>query len=312
MRRAATLLFGTFALAGSLAGCGGHLGLESGGATSEPNLDASVITQADPNSVAQPLATYMFSAADEAVIKSAILLSGNQCMAPFGFSPATSVLTPPIDSGMWARYGLWDPASAQTGYLSPEELQSSSIGFGYPNPSDALSVYTGVVQTYNGLSVPTGGCQAVAFGAVRSVPGVDDLSGFVESLYQEAQRRSMQDSRVEPLLGAWQTCMKQKGWDYSNVLAPFSYWDEYPRRGTEKHLTLASITDAEKASAAADLSCKHSTGLLGTWLAADVAYQGLIVEREAQKLGDWSTGMDKILANAKSVAAGGGPQAQHS
>jgi hypothetical protein len=106
--------------------------------------------------------------------------------------------------------------------------------------------------------------------------------------------------------------MKQKGWNYSSVLDPFSYWDEYPRRGTNKHLTLADISADEKRSAADDLSCKHSTGLLATWLAADVAYQGLIVQREAQKLGNWSKGMDQIRANANNILAGGWPQAQHS
>jgi hypothetical protein len=306
------LLLGTFGLAGSLAACGGHLGLGSG-ASSEPNLDASVIAQADPKAVAQPLAAYMFDAADTSIIDKATLIGANQCMAQFGFPPAAGVLSPPSDIEMWARYGLWDPASAQTGYLSPEQLHSSMTDVtGYPNPSDALTVYVGGVTTYNGLPVPTGGCYGVAVGVVRRVPGVDDLSGFVQGLYLEARQRSMQDSRVTPLLDAWQTCMKQKGWNYSGVFDPFGYWDQPPRRGTNKQLTLASISADEKASAADDLSCKHSTGLLGTWLAADVAYQGLIVQREAQKLGNWSKGMDQIRANANNILAGGWPQTQHS
>jgi hypothetical protein len=99
--------------------------------------------------------------------------------------------------------------------------------------------------------------------------------------------------------------MKQKGWDYSSVLDPFGYWAEVPRRGTDKYLTAASISPSEKSSARDDVSCKHSTGLLGTWLAADVAYQAAIVEQDAQRLRDWSHTMNMVLTNANEIAAGG-------
>lgn len=301
------LVLGLFVIAGAAIGCSGTES-ESGSPDSSdlPVLDAGIIAQADPRTVPQPLAAYTFNAAQRDVLDRATLITANRCMEQYGFAPQRTWRRPPINE-LWARYGLWDPTSATTGYLSPEELEISSAGMAsyLPFVGEAQVVYFGQVPQYGGVEVPPGGCQAQVNAAVWEVEGVTDLRGFVSELYEEARERSRQDPRVQSLLEAWRTCMNEKGWDYEDVWSPFEYWSQPPRRGTERHVTLASISADEKASAKDDVACKHSTGLLGTWLAADIAYQQLIVERESQRLAEWSEDMAAILANANEIIANG-------
>jgi hypothetical protein len=273
-------------------------------AKNEPALDSKIVAVADPRVVPRPLAAYEFDNATVVVLDRARELVANTCMQRFGFAPATSS-NPAVDE-LWSRYGLWDPASADTGYMSPESFNVTSQQV-MPYSGDALAVYAGQLKEYKGQAVPAGGCGQEAYRAVVQFDGIpNDLAHFVADLDQEALQRSRQDSRVVPLLEAWRVCMKGHGWDYEDVLSPFEYWEQPPRRGTNKQVQRSDISEEEKSSARDDLGCKRSTGLLGTWLAADIAYQQLIVERESERLREYAGALDKIRANANRIIADGG------
>jgi hypothetical protein len=65
------------------------------------------------------------------------------------------------------------------------------------------------------------------------------------------------------------------------------------------------ISEEEKRNARADLRCKRSTGLLGTWLAADIAYQHAIIEREGERLRDYGRIVEKVVEISNRIIAAG-------
>jgi len=284
-------------------------GAPARGPEHEPVLDPQTVALADPHAATSPLAGYRPGAAKDQIIDRARELVGNACMRGFGFAPpAPGWAHVNFDFNafsLWARYGIWDPIAAETGYLPPMSFDESKR-YVPPFTGEANQVYSGEVKEYNGRPVPAAGCSGEMTRTVMQPTGArQDLAGFLGDLDEEAMRRSAQDSRVVPLVAAWRDCMKQHGWDYEDPMAPFSYWNQPPRRGADKYVKAGDISTEEKASARDDLGCKRSTMLLGTWLAADVAYQHLIVERESERLREYSQYMDKVLANANRIITEG-------
>jgi hypothetical protein len=166
----------------------------------------------------------------------------------------------------------------------------------------AGNVYLGGVKKVNGQDVPDGGCQGEEFRAVvtAAVPANVDKH-YLPNLDDEALSRATQDARVAKLIGDWKACMKAAGWSYADPKDPFDYWST--RRGNDKNH--AVISAEEKNSARDDLGCKKSTKLLGTWLAADVAYQQAIVEREGDRLREYKQVTDRMLDNANRIISSG-------
>lgn len=279
----------------------------AGSPEGEPALDPSIVAGADPHGVPAPLERYRLDEADVEVINRARELVGNECMRRFGFAPATGWAQPPFDAHaytFWSRYGLWDPVSADTGYLPPAHFDEPRPRVP-PFTGDAGRVHAGKVKEYRGRPVPEGGCAGQAHRVVaESWRAAEGIPNLVEKLDGEALERSLGDSRVLPLLDLWRECMSERGWDYEDVTSPFLHWSQASRRGTDKIVELGDITGDEKRSARDDIACKKSTGLLGTWLAADVAYQQEIVQRERERLDDYSEYWHKVLVNANRIVAG--------
>jgi hypothetical protein len=268
----------------------------------EPALDQATVAAADPKSTATPFGAYVWDDPSARAISRARIIVGDRCMRRYGFSPVPGWQPEgAIPLVTWSRYGLWDRALAERGYYGPE------VNGGNPYPvrylgADATGVYFGTVKEFNGEPVPDGGCQGQEFALVMKAAGMSDVDPkYVGNLDQEALARATQDPRVVSLVDDWKGCMKNAGWDYADVRAPFGYWST--RRGNDKRQ--AVISEEEKRSARTDLECKRSTGLLGTWLGADIAYQKAIVEREGERLRAYKHVMDGLLANANKVIADG-------
>lgn len=270
----------------------------------EPDLDPTIIASADPRNTARPLDAY--APTDEAtrLVNRARIIVGDRCMARFGFQPEPGWQpegTAPLRT--WARYGLWDPAPAEEhGYMPPPDPnQMTNPPIRFMESQDAINVYLGDVTQYAGQEVPPGGCQGEELRAVFGSESELAQSGYVADLDREALIRAAQDSRVVPLMDAWRECVKAAGWEYADVMAPFAYWST--RRGEDKWVTV--ISEEEKQSARADIQCKTSTGLLGTWLAADIAYQNAIIEREGERLREWAQAIDRRVGRANEILAEG-------
>ncbi|MFC4109636.1 hypothetical protein [Micromonospora zhanjiangensis] len=231
------------------------------------------------------------------------MLVGDRCMREFGFTPEPGWKPEgAVPRDITARYGLWDEArAADFGYL-PAEVNDGNSGPIRFVGADANSVYFGQVESYQGKPVPAGGCTNKEFEAVFGPKGSLQVDGHLQvNLDQEAITRATQDSRVVPLLASWRACMKSAGWDYKTPQEPFDHWST--RRGADK--TRAVVSDEEKRSALADVGCKKSTGLLGTWLAADIAYQKVLVERNAEQLRAYMKALDTVAQRANKIIAEG-------
>ncbi|MGY0233870.1 hypothetical protein [Longispora urticae] len=272
----------------------------------EPKLDPAIVASADPRAASYPLRALAPSATTLKVIKRAATIALDRCMRQFGFpADPSSVDAEETDTSWRYRYGLWIEAEAtEWGYLPPTggtPGQPSGLNIGPYTSGAALSVVGGSVQTFEGRPVPAGGCAAEAQRAVygTTVLPHDDLLG--PRLDKEALSRALQDSRVVSLTDQWRTCMRDAGFSHADPMAPFSFW--LNRRGSEK--TRMVVSAEEKTAARADVACKRSTGLLGTTMAADIAYQRILVDRNIEALRAASTMYEPYLGRANEIIARG-------
>jgi hypothetical protein len=199
-------------------------------------------------------------------------------------------------------YGLWDSTYATDHGYEPPNAPDPNQAIGPVRfTGDGIGVYLGQVNTYQGQPVPAGGCQAAEIEPLvgDAPPGTD--YDYVDNLQQEAFARATQDSRVTALMATWQTCMANAGWTYADVMAPFAYWST--RRGTDKFQPV--VSEQEKKAARDDLACKKSTALLGTWLAADIAYQNALIAREGDRLTGFQALLRQETTRANAVIAAG-------
>jgi len=268
----------------------------------EPALDPAIVAAADPGGTGRPLDAFGNASDSVRQVSRARMIVGDRCMRAFGFEPDPAWVPEGADSRIhWDRYGLWDARAAATrGYEAPQAPSRNPSPVRFLSP-EAISVYLGEITEYRGQKVPAGGCQGEEYRALmRDVPATLDQD-YLEKLDREALTRSQQDSRVAKLLTAWQQCMKASGWDYTAVRQPFEEWAT--NRGRDQRNPV--VSDEELRSARDDLACKQETKLLGTWLAADVAYQKVIVERESTGLREYQRVGDTMLANANRIIAEG-------
>jgi hypothetical protein len=264
-------------------------------------LDTAIVARADVRGTPRPLDAYRLADEQARLVSRARIIVGDKCMGPFGFQPVSGWI--PEGAQDWltfSRYGLWDSATAaQIGYQSPPLPNQNTTPMRFAG-LDAIAVYQGSVTSYHGRAVPPGGCEGAEIQAIAGATPMRDPH-FVGELDSEALLRSTQDSRVRPLIAAWVGCMKAKGWPFQTVMAPFDYWSS--RRGTDR--AHPAVSSEELRSAADDIGCKQSTKLLGTWLAADVAYQKALIERDAGKLAVYKSDVDDILGRANQIIAHG-------
>lgn len=266
----------------------------------KPPLDPKIVAAADPRQVTMPLSAYSLDDAGARIVSRARIIVGDKCMAAYGFAPLAGWKPEgAVTDNDWARWGLWDATlAADQGYLPPEDNGGNPYPVRFVG-ADATNVYFGQVKQYHGQAVPDGGCGGQEAKAILT--GVTSDGHLQTDLEGEARARAAQDSRVVALLAAWRACLHNAGWDFADPQAPIGYWAAR-RTGDKFH---PDVTAAEKANALADIGCKKSTGLLGTWLAADVAYQKALIERDATQLAAYRQDIDNMVARADVIIAHG-------
>jgi hypothetical protein len=188
----------------------------------QPPIDPIIVAAANPKVATAPLAAYVWDDAAARTIDRARIIVGDRCMRAYGFSPLPGWQPEgAIPWVGWARYGLWDPAAADLGYLGPVANNGNPAPIRYLDP-DATSVYLGMVTQFNGAPVPAGGCQGEEFAQVIQAAGIGNLDPqYVGRLNDEALARATQDRRVVLLTQQWKECVRGAGWDYAGVHAPF-------------------------------------------------------------------------------------------
>ncbi|MCI3242564.1 MULTISPECIES: hypothetical protein [Streptomyces] len=215
------------------------------------------------------------------------------CMARFGFdsfNPPVPGTEPPIefnDANMPRRYGASDATEASRyGYHLPPAQQNeppvwepASGAEGAVFLGDGPEVEGG---TYNGVTVPEGGCRGETerrLGAL--VPGDEASKVNASSMTQSLQQPAVQDAIAD-----WAACMKDKGHPFDDPYKPAAGFD----------LTTPTASSEEIEVAEADVACKSETGLIKVWYGEETAIQNK--EIAARK-----TALDAELSRRNAVKA---------
>jgi hypothetical protein len=223
------------------------------------------------------------------------------CLRRFGLDmPKANSRIPKGTPGavLIGAYGVVDPARAAAhGYgfapvpgddgasMEPPEMR----GFREMNETEA-SVFHGLVTAYGDKPVPEEGCLGEArreLGWSWAFYGED-----VQRLPQVALEYALRDRRVKAINLRWHDCMRRAG---------FSYPD--PQKAVRDPAWRNKTTPREIATAKADVACKRETGLLGTSLAVQIAYERQLIDRNSAALAPLKQGLAELESNVDAFIA---------
>ncbi|MGI5499099.1 hypothetical protein [Lentzea sp. CA-135723] len=246
--------------------------------------------------IALPLDRYQHSPADLTTIDRATAVLARRCLHDFGqaWSPPDP---PPVPASTGSsRYGLADPdRAARSGYHPPQDAPRQPEDRPEPAP-DAMMIYTGKGTTsVGGKRIPEGGCLGQARRELeRGVPvalPAAELIRLDQEMFEQAQR----DDRVRQAMADWRQCMSASGYDYADVWAANNdiRWES------------ETPSQAEIDTARTDVTCRQRTGIVGTWLAVETAYQRRAIAERAEQFDALERGMRVRVGNATAALATG-------
>jgi hypothetical protein len=264
----------------------------------EPPIGAVPVVRSVAD-IVLPLDAYLSTPEQRRVIGNAVDLLGRTCMARLGLdwpgsrSTATGNPLPRNER----RYSIIDPAKAAVqGYHAPQILQAQQDVEHQPTklaPAVADAWTGDGPRTYNGRTIPEGGCSGEAMRLLsQGAKQVDP--GLAEQLQLDSFARTRNDSRVAHVFATWSACMKKRGYDFGDPFAAVR----------AQQLQPAQVIKEEIATAVADVDCKRQTNLAGVMLAVETAYQQRMIGEHTTELADLKTLMDTQLAAATRVLAG--------
>jgi len=224
------------------------------------------------------------------------------CMKRFGYTwTALPDHARPQASHLRREYGIVDAAvAAKYGYNLPEIVDEAASPSPLPPPyqlSDAETlVLTGLrpdgsagPKTFRRQPIPKGGC---LWEGLHSLTTDESGTDTADEILFAAYGRSQADPRVIAIFKKWSACMAQSGYKYSDPMTA----NADPRRMTSE----TTASRAEIQTALADVACKKSTNLIGTWFAIESAYEQ---EYIAKLLPDLNATLARYKAAAVKAAA---------
>ncbi|GIF21689.1 hypothetical protein BJ973_004866 [Actinoplanes tereljensis] len=275
---------------------------EAAAQSSEPAIGA-VPTVDSGADIVLPLDAYLQTAEQQRTITAAVNIIGRDCMKKFGLTwPASRPGSAADQDPNARRYWVIDLEKAKAeGYHALDiekqnkDLKARQADAEKPT-DDAMNVWAGRgEQTFNGQTVPAGGCAGEAIRQLtKGAPKADP--DIAQQLQLDTFARTKADSRVVRVFGEWSTCMKAQGIDYPDPSVAIN--DQRWQTGT--------ISKREITVATADVTCKTETKLAGTMLAVETAYQQRALEEHATELAAIKSLLEAEIVNAGQVAAGSG------
>jgi hypothetical protein len=283
----------------------------AGAAPAEPDL-GPVPTVTDAAQLNLPLDAYRMTGKEYVTVRRATWRLVKACVDRYGGEYTMKEAevvddVPMLDRLNDRRYGVFDAEGAAVrGYNAPPEYRGRSrekkAGWD-PSAAEELLV-TGVAPATvggtqettagpvarptdrEGRALPEDGCTGEAGRALvenAPAPANPDLG---EQLGRRANKQAEGDRRVREATGRWSECMKSRGYDYPDIWAPNDRdWPE-------------PAGDVEIGTARADVACKVETNFVGVMLAAESAYQRLLIEQNAEALAAVQTDLRARSANA--------------
>ncbi|MFJ3793985.1 hypothetical protein [Kitasatospora sp. NPDC090091] len=289
-------------------------------AVAAPHTDVSVPAERpappipDPVPLSLGLDAYRPTDAEIGQISKAINLLTDQCMQRYGYrytaGPPLTAFGPASRTDL--RYGIHDAKlAAERGYhpagdaaVFKDEGEARRQASASMNETERLVLTGGYAgrpgasaggsssASVAGRELPKGGC--LGEGTQRVTAGRPLVSDLVQDLNDAAYAKAEADPKTVAAIGAWSTCMAQKGFAYAKPMdAP-----------NDPRFSGPSSTPVEISTALADIDCRTQTNLIGIWYAAETAYQNALVEKNATALAAAKQAKDAALKQAAAVMGG--------
>ncbi|MBD0711572.1 MULTISPECIES: hypothetical protein [unclassified Streptomyces] len=259
------------------------------GSAAEDSVPRATLTGPleDPG-VALPLDSYFLSAADNALTHRALDSLVATCMRTAGLqAPATRPQStqPPRHA---RRYGIVGTGTAQAiGYHLPADRS-------YADPPLSAAQREALGGTPGRKTPGPGGAppEGCVVAAARQITGTDSYpvdAEVVRRINVDSFGESLDSPEVRRVFADWSRCMKASGYGYSSPLEP--------------SFRTAEVSQDERRTALADVSCKKKTDLVRLWNSVESTYQRRLISHNASQLAEAGKARHRMLDRATAVLA---------
>ncbi|GAA1940455.1 hypothetical protein [Kitasatospora viridis] len=299
-----TLLRLGFGMACLALATGCSAGRPSSAAPSTVNATSSPAAGSERAAPELPIERYTLSPDQSFRIAQAKSVLLSSCARSFGIA-YTETLTPPAPAPS-RRYGVTDDSNVQQfGYHMPDApgpggaspsatrpalpQDQSAVVFGGPATQDA-----GHPLVFSGKPVPPGGCTTEAADRFKADAAAYTAANTAAAIDTSSFHESQQAPAVVHAIAGWSNCMKTKGFDYRSPLDAMG----------SSAFDTATPSAAELRTAAADVSCKDSTGLVRIWSSVETDMQNKLIAQQQAQLNTLAQAQQHQLATAENILAG--------
>jgi len=245
-----------------------------------------------PVDLVLPLDLYRLDAVESHLAGEALGQLEVACMRGLGFHDFARPALPaaPLVEASNRRYGVINEGVAREfGYHLPYSALSDSRMAAFDRWRESLTA-----REASALYGPAGdaGCARDASTTLRRGVNADDLAWFTE-LDFDSYETSRADPRVSSAMSAWSECMRRNGLAY----------ESHDEAMSDPQWTLdsAAATRDEITTAAADARCKHTSGLLKTWISVETSLQTGLISRDPGRFEALARAKKLYLANVISL-----------
>jgi hypothetical protein len=284
------------------AGCG-----DRGDPSAEPPEIGPIRVITDAAQLSLPLDEHQMTREQDLLLQRAEWQLAVQCMARYGVDYEPPPLHPALSVVDHERlYGLLDVEEAAAwgyGGQAPARQDAAQEHADGAQPPDSQAVQELLMgpsdpRAESATAIPEDGCM----GEARRELAADDRSAdervdenLIFELAVVAGQLTLEDERVQAAFDRWSDCMAKASLDYDDPWQPNNH--PWPRAD-------GTVSEREKTVATADATCKHTTNLVGTWNAVDIAFQRHLMDEYSQPLTELKRLRASRLERAAQVASG--------
>lgn len=269
-----------------------------------------------------PLDTYIGTRSDRAVRETAREQLVSACMARLGFTGY-----PVEDLAYYARlpqhmntFSDTSIADAERGgFATPAARLMTTAGAAYgrtfrawggddvtfalngPPTASAPAPVAAASPTSTGREVPPGGCDAEGTRRLYALAHVPALDGtWLDNEEGQMIQSASDDPRMTPVTAAYAACMHTAGYSYAT---PSDAGND-PRWENDDEL---GPRPGERQAAVTSVRCQQQSRFLDTWVALATAYELRFVEQNAERLQQFKSVHETVLAAVRAQGLGALP-----
>ncbi|MDH6144271.1 hypothetical protein P3T35_006310 [Kitasatospora sp. GP30] len=294
-RRLSTAFLAAAVCAAVLTGCSssGTRHPDTAQGQGEPIVSATPVPTSAADIQALPLRVFAPTDQEAQTISRATVLLEADCMHRLGFADWSAPAAGPGEqTDLPTAFGFLDDSqAAQFGFHSPDSLKPRPASTQKMDPAE-FTAETGLASMTArkpaGGAIPDGGCEGEARRQIDGGAQPARSTGY-ESLSDQSLKRTQADDRVAAGIKDWSSCMRQKGFVYSNPqsLATESWGN--------------SVTPREIDTARADVACTRQTNLPGIAFAVQGAIQQQLITQYRNELTAERAAVDARIGRAAQV-----------